>query len=120
MHGRLKYSPNLISPCHSVGDDPKSSNQRKENLKFIYLLLLQFLKDPQEETVKKTQSLFWGLLNYTNENLDDTTSFLSLIERFKDVTKQLLQKDPQKTFEAKLILRRDYKKIDEAYYLQFN
>jgi hypothetical protein len=64
------------------------------------------------EVYSRLHCLILILMDFKKDRASDSRGFLTFINKFKSMTKQFIKEEPEKAFQAKLLIRRDYKKID--------
>jgi hypothetical protein len=131
VNGRLKYCPHLLSPCHNVtesslkierDDQTKQNALRNENFGFISRLIFQFMMysnetDESNSVHRRLHGLVMVLVEFKRENKSELKHMIAQVRKFKQITKDLINSDPSMTFQAKLIIRRNYKFFDNHFYL---
>lgn len=138
-NGRLKYCPNLISPYHNIVESKHeqssskligSSKQHKsgmgkyDNIVFLNRLILQFLHSNDNSEGQISNSMLFQLMpiiaDFDNYSLDSTSAFIAFIVRLKKITKTCISENPWKTFNAKLVIQKNYSAIDNRYICHLN
>lgn len=79
--------------------------------------MFQFLmhsKSAEESSsvYQKLQKLVVMMMEFKKENYEDNVNLIGFIDKFKKITKDYLKEDPRKTYEAKMIIRRNYNSFD--------
>lgn len=76
--------------------------------------------DESNLTYPRLHSLILVLVEFKRSNRADLKELIASVTKFKQMTKGFLKADPALTFEAKLIIRRNYRHIDKSYMVNIN
>ena len=95
-----------------------------DNIVFLNRLILQFLHSSDKGDGHFSNSMLFQLMpiiaDFDSYSLDSTSAFIAFIVKLKKITKTCISDNKWKTFNAKLVIQKNYNPIDNKYVCHMN